>query len=225
MTRCANERDTGQGLGWSPPSQMPLRIETPRLVIRGYELSDAPALFEAINASREHLLPWMPWARDGHTDLAATTHYLTTQIMNVRDLTAFASVSLGIFDRASGCLLGATGIHGVHRDTAGAETGYWIRADAAGNGFAPEATAHLLSWAFRAQTQDGSDGGMGLRRIVIYCSSQNVKSRRVPEKLGLRMEVQQREDFFVLGLGVTDRLGWGVVAEEWDCERHRVRGV
>jgi len=200
---------------------MPLRIETPRLIIRGYELTDAPALFEAVNASREHLLPWMPWARDGHTDLAATAHYLTTQIMNVRDPKTFTCVSLGIFDRQSGRLLGATGIHGVHRDTAGAETGYWIRADAAGKGFAPEATAHLLSWAFRGQ----ADGGMGLRRIVIYCSGENVKSRRIPEKLGLRLEVQQREDFFVLGAGVTARLGWGVLAREWDCDRHRLKDL
>jgi RimJ/RimL family protein N-acetyltransferase len=207
------------GLGWTPPCPMPLRLETPRLIVRSYELSDAPALFEAVRTSREHLVPWMPWAREGHTDVEASAHFITTQIMAVRDAKAFTAVSMGIFDRASGRLLGGTGVHGVHRDTACAETGYWIRVDAAGQGLVTESTAHVLSWAFRAQGEDG----LALKRIVIYCSAENVKSRRIPEKLGLRMEVEQRQDYFVHGVGVTDRLGWGVMAEEWDCERHRLR--
>ena len=61
---------------------------------------------------------------------------------------------------------------------------------------------------------------MGLRHVRIYCSAANAPSRRVIEKLGVRQEVHQREDFFVPGVGVTDRLGWGVMTEEWDCRRH-----
>jgi RimJ/RimL family protein N-acetyltransferase len=219
MTRCASERDTGLGIGWTPPSPFTVRIETPRLVIRHYELGDAERMFEAVASSREHLLPWMPWAKDSHTDVAASSHYITTQLMALRDPAGFRGVGVGIFDRASGRFLGGTGVHGVHRDTAGAETGYWIRADAVGRGLATESTAHVLSWAFRPQPS----GGLGLRRVAIYCSAQNPRSARVPEKLGLRMEVRQRQDYFVPGAGCTDRLGWGVLADEWDCELHRVK--
>jgi RimJ/RimL family protein N-acetyltransferase len=218
MPRCANEQDTGQGLGWTPPSPFTIRLETPRLVLRPYELTDAPALHQAVAASRDHLLPWMPWARDGHTDADASAHYITTQIMALRNPTAFTAVGIGIFDRHSARLLGGTGVHGVHRDTACAETGYWIRADAAGRGYATEATGAVLSWAFRPQPADG----LALRRIVIYCSSQNHASRRIPEKLGLRLELQQRQDYFLPGLGCTDRLGWGVLADEWDCAANRL---
>ena len=196
-----------------------IRFETPRLLVRSYELTDAEALFEAVSSSREHLLPWMAWAREGHTDAASSAHYITGQILAMRDSKAFGNVGVGIFDKQSGRLLGGTGVHGVHRDTASAETGYWVRADATNRGVCTEATAGVLSWALGEQEM----GGLGLRRVVIYCSAANAPSRRVPEKLGLRAEVMQRQDYFVPGIGCTDRLGWGVLAEEWDCRRHAIR--
>ena len=47
------------------------RIHTPRLVVRCWEPADAPQLMAAKNASKEHLLPWMPWALGEPSDLAA----------------------------------------------------------------------------------------------------------------------------------------------------------
>ncbi|MFG0243173.1 MAG: GNAT family N-acetyltransferase [Phycisphaerales bacterium JB054] len=219
MPRCANEVDTGLGMGWTPPEPFVIRFETPRLVVRAYELSDAAALLEAVSSSREHLLPWMAWAREGHQDIVASTHYIASQIMALREPKVFNNVGIGIFEKSSGRLLGGTGVHGVHRDTASAEVGYWIRADAVNRGVCTESTAHVLSWALGGQ----ESGGLGLRRILIYCSAANAASRRVPEKLGLRAEVMQRQDYFVPGIGCTDRLGWGVMAEEWDCTNHQLQ--
>jgi RimJ/RimL family protein N-acetyltransferase len=41
----------------------------------------------------------------------------------------------------------------------------------------------------------------------------------VPEKLGLRRELAARADRWVPGFGWDDSLGWGVLAEEWNCSR------
>ena len=38
------------------------RVLTPRLCIRCWQPSDAAQLKAAVDASREHLKPWMPWA-------------------------------------------------------------------------------------------------------------------------------------------------------------------
>lgn len=217
MTRCASERETGLGLAWRMPETASIRIETPRVVIRSLELGDAPAMFEAVEASRSTLLPWMAWARDQHRDLAETTHFVTKQILALRSPAEFTMVTLGIFEREGGRFLGATGVHDVRRDTASAETGYWVRTEARGRGIATEATRHLLSWALRPQ----GEGGLGLARVRIYCSALNTASRRVIEKLGVRLEVEQRADYFVPDVGVTDRLGWGVLATEWDTRSHR----
>ena len=42
----------------------PYRIVTERLVLRCWEPRDAAALKEAVDASLDHLRPWMPWAEN-----------------------------------------------------------------------------------------------------------------------------------------------------------------
>lgn len=224
MTRCASEIERpDDGFEWRPPRRLAIRVETPRLVIRGYELDDAPAAFAAVNTSRQHLLPWLPWV-DEHRELAGTVRYIASQMVIASDpstLTGDGSrmgLGVGIFERDGGAFVGGTGFNDVRPSTASAETGYWIRADRTGRGYCTEAMRHWLSWLL--SPQDAGGGGLGLARVRIYCSSANAASRRVPEKLGLRQEVHQRADVLIPGLGVTDRLGWGVLREEWDCARH-----
>jgi RimJ/RimL family protein N-acetyltransferase len=218
MTRCQSETNfPAFGLGWSAPQPVRCRLETPRLTVRAYRLDDAETVFRTVNDHRDHLLPWMPWAR-GHRQTADTVKYIAEQIIATTAGPLFSNIGVGIFERATGDFLGGTGVHDVRPDTASCETGYWIRADRCGEGFAAEACRHILSWA----VSDQSAGGLGLRRVRIYCSSANAASRRIPEKLGLRQEVHQREDYYVESLGPTDRLGWGVMAHEWDTARHTV---
>jgi RimJ/RimL family protein N-acetyltransferase len=218
MTRCQSEANfPAFGLGWSAPDLVRCHLETPRLTVRAYQLEDAGAVFRVVNDHREHLLPWMPWAR-GHRQIADTVKYIAEQIIATTAGPLFTGIGVGIFERASGEFLGGTGVHDVRPDTASCETGYWIRGDRCGQGFAAEACRHVVSWAL----SDPSAGGLGLRRVRIYCSSANAASRRIPEKLGLRQEVCQREDYYVEGLGPTDRMGWGVMGREWDCQHHRL---
>lgn len=40
------------------------KIETDRLIIRCYQPSDAIMFKQAIDSCIDHLLPWMPWAKD-----------------------------------------------------------------------------------------------------------------------------------------------------------------
>ena len=43
---------------------------------------------------------------------------------------------------------------------------------------------------------------------------------RVIEKLGVRKEVEMVDDYWVDGVGLTTRMGWGVMAGEWDTQNH-----
>lgn len=61
----------------------------------------------------------------------------------------------------------------------GAELGWVFAPSAHGNGFATEAVMELLEIAFE---------GLGVRRIEAGCFAENVASRRVMEKAGLRLE-------------------------------------
>ena len=219
MTRCSSENNYPvEGLQWTPPSPLTCELESERLIIRAYRLEDAEQVFQAIDECRDdHLLPWMVWAKENHRTLESTTKYICEQIMSLANPDTFNNVGTGIFCKQSGRFLGGTGVHDVRRDTASCETGYYIRKDAIGNGYATEACARTISWALASQ----ANAGLGLQRVRIYCSSANPASARTIEKLGVRSEVHQRNDYFIEGIGPTDRLGWGVLAEEWDCENHR----
>ena len=220
MTHCASENAfPSAGLGWTPPDPIRCALESDRLVIRGYTLDDAQAVFEAINDSRDgHLLPWMPWCKENHRTLESTVKYICEQALACEQMAGFTNVGTGVFCKESGRFLGGSGVHDVRRDTASCETGYWIRKDAIGNGYAREACARTISWAL----EDQSRGGLGLKRVRLYCSGANEPSKRVIEGIGLRQEVHQRQDYFIDGIGATDRLGWGVLQTEWDCQSHRM---
>lgn len=219
MTRCASELAfPSPGLGWTAPDPVRIHLESERLLIRSYTLADAPKVFEVIQSSMDHLKPWMPWA-PGHRCVEATTKYIAEQVLALTAGCKFNNIGVGIFEKASGMFLGGTGVHDVRPDTASCETGYWIRHDRVGTGYATEACAQVLSWALRDQAEDG----LGLRRVRIYCSSANTASSRVPEKLGLTAEVRQRQDYYIDGIGPTDRLGWGVMASEWNCRDHTIK--
>lgn len=45
------------------------RIHTARLVIRCWNPADAPLLKAAVDASLDHLRPWMPWAENEPQEL------------------------------------------------------------------------------------------------------------------------------------------------------------
>ncbi len=218
MTHCNSENlFPVEGLGWTAPDPLICNLESERLIIRSYQLGDAQEVFDAINDSRDwHLLPWMPWCKDNHRTLESTTKYICEQNLAMANRATFNNVGTGIFCKDTGRFLGGSGVHDIRKDTASCETGYWIRRDAIGNGYAREACARTLSWALASHAK----GGLGLQRVRIYCSGNNVHSCKLVEQLGITAEVRQRNDYYIETIGATDRLGWGVMANEWECEKH-----
>ena len=217
MARCDSENQyPAEGLGWKPPDLAAIRFETERLVIRNYEFADIETVYNAIVECRPHLKPWMGWAEKSHREIAETAQYISNQIMNTRNLDTWQNVGLGIFLKDGGTFVGATGVHDVRRDTASCETGYWIHVSHRGKGYATEACRASISWALRAQDENG----LGLRRVRLFCSKENGASMRVIEKLGVRKEVEMVDDYWVDGVGLTTRMGWGVMAGEWDTRNH-----
>ena len=155
------------------------RIVTDRLVVRCWEPADALALKEAIDASIEHLRPWMPWA-------ANEPQTLEEKVALLRGFRgrfdADEDFVYAIFDRDETRVLGGTGLHtriGEHAR----EIGYWIREDAEGNGYVTEAVAAITRVGFELE---------GLDRIEIRVEPGNVRSRRIPERLGYAEEATLR---------------------------------
>jgi RimJ/RimL family protein N-acetyltransferase len=159
---------------------VPYRIETERLVIRCYDPArDAAALKECVDSSLEHLLPWMPWAKYEPQTIEEKVELLRRFRGNF-DLGE--DFPYGVYDRDESRQLGGTGLH-TRGGPDAFEIGYFIRADAIGNGFATELTAVLTRVAFElAEAQ----------RVDVKVVPENERSIRVPEKLGFVLEGRLR---------------------------------
>lgn len=166
-------------MGWEGPPA-PYRIETERLVIRCYDPArDAAGLKECVDSSLEHLLPWMPWAKDEPQTLEQKVELLRRFRGNF-DLDE--DYPLGVYARDESRQLGGTGLHRRGGPDA-FEIGYFIRADAIGNGYATELTAVLTRVSFELA---------GVQRVDIKIVPENERSIRVPEKLGFTLEGRLR---------------------------------
>jgi RimJ/RimL family protein N-acetyltransferase len=155
------------------------RIETPRLVVRCWDPEDAPLLQSAVEASVEHLRPWMPWAREEPKPLDQRIDLLR-QFRGKFDLGQ--DFVYGIFDPDESCVLGGTGLH-RRVEAGGLEIGYWAHVDHVGKGLITEAVAALTRVAFEIE---------GVGRVVIRCDPENVRSAAIPRRLGFTHEATLR---------------------------------
>jgi ribosomal-protein-serine acetyltransferase len=130
--------------------------------------SHAEGLLAATLASREELLPWMPWARSPSME---GTIVMTQRAP--RDWLEHRAYHFAMVERAGGMVLGVAGLN--PETSSAAELHYWIRTDHAGRGLVTEACRALIGWAADE---------CHLSKLTLWAGRDNVASRRVAEKLG-----------------------------------------
>lgn len=124
----------------------------------------------AVNASLDHLRPWMAWAQE-----PATEESLGLFVAEAREAwDARREFNYSIVDSADFEVLGGCGLHG-RLGPHGLEIGYWVHVDHVGGGLATTASRALTNAAFAIP---------GIERVRIQCEDGNTASARVPEKLG-----------------------------------------
>jgi RimJ/RimL family protein N-acetyltransferase len=150
---------------------VPREIVGPRVRLRPLRLSDARAVWDAIEESRANLEPWLPWVRK--------TRCLADERGDIARIQALwrrrESLVVGIFDRRGGRYLGGSGLHRINWQTRSFEIGFWIRATAEGRGYVSETVRLLTCLAFDR---------LGANRVQIFMHPQNVQSEAVPKRLG-----------------------------------------
>jgi len=181
---------------------IPYRIHTQRLVVRCYEPTDAPLLKAAVDASIDHLLPWMPWARDEPQTLREKVD-LIRRFRSKYD--AGDDFVMAILNRGETELLGGTGLHRrAGRGTL--EIGYWIGRDHEGQGYVTETAAALTRAAFELY---------GAVRVEIKCDPANNRSAAIPARLGYQLEGVLRSDRLERDIA-RDTMLWAMIAGEFD---------
>jgi RimJ/RimL family protein N-acetyltransferase len=155
------------------------RVVTERLVLRCWQPTDAPLLKAAIDASLDHLRPWMPWVSQEPESVDAKAARLR-RMRGQFDLGI--DYVYGVLDREERAVLGGTGLH-TRAGEGAREIGYWIHVAHVGQGLATELVAALTRVAFEVDA---------VRRVEIHCAPENVRSAAVPRKLGYVHEATLR---------------------------------
>lgn len=170
---------------------LPKQLEGDRIMVRCWEEHDAPAISALIEASLDHLRPWMAWA--AHEPMSPG---------NRRRLIADWK---RYWESAEGAVYGVfvdeepVGGGGLHRRLGAGELdlAYWLGAAYTGQGLATEVAKTLTDGAFTLPD---------IEAVEIHHDAANVASGRVPERLGFEH--------------VGDELHGQTLVSAWRMHRH-----
>jgi ribosomal-protein-alanine N-acetyltransferase len=173
-------------------------LETARLSLRELTTGD----FEAVHAyaSDPEVVRYMTWGPNTRQD---TLDFLESARAAAREDPRH-DYELGVVTRDGARLVGCVGLH-VRADETTGMLGYCFHREAWGLGYATEAGRAMLALGFDV---------LLLHRIWAGCDPDNIRSARVLEKLGMRLEGRLRDDVRVRG-DYRDSLVYGVLESEW----------
>lgn len=164
-----------------PPAVPPETIEAGELTLCRERVEHAEALAATVAENLDELRPWMQWARPE----AGTTAYQRRRLLATRrKWRRGPDYSYVLIHGVSGELVGACGLH-RRVGPGGIEIGYWVDRHHWGRGYATAAAAALTDVALALPDVD---------RVEIHTDEANTRSRRIPERLGYRLDrVDERE--------------------------------
>jgi RimJ/RimL family protein N-acetyltransferase len=159
--------------------ELPAEVAGERIVLRPFRDEDAPALWEAVDASRRQLRRWMPWVKDHNSPDYSRDYVRRMQAKWILR----EDLPMGIWRRTDNRLLGASGLHRIDWTIPSMEIGYWLCTDAEGAGYATDAVKTLAVFAFDF---------LQAERIEIRCDALNLRSAAIPQRLGFVKEATLR---------------------------------
>lgn len=158
---------------------LPIPITTPRLILRPPQVNDGQIVNQAILESFEMLNKNMAWAKQ-KPSIDETEVYIRQAAANwILKKNDEPYLPLLMIDKVTGQFVGNTGYHHYDWEIPSIETGYWIRTSRTGEGLMTEAINALTQYAFKQ---------LKLKRITITCDINNLKSKKIPEKLNYKLE-------------------------------------
>jgi len=163
---------------------LPASIETERLLMRPPRAGDGTMLHLAVVESLTELrrfLASLPWVAAEQTVESAEVYCRNAQA----NFLARKDLPFLLFEKTTGQIVGAAGLHRTVWATPKTEIGYWGRVSRAGHGFISEAVAALTAYAF---------ANLHAVRVEIITDAENDASRRVAERCQFVLEGTLRNE-------------------------------
>ncbi|MFS0781473.1 GNAT family N-acetyltransferase [Bacillus sp. 1P06AnD] len=155
--------------------EFPTEFYTERLQIRMPEPGDGKVIFDAFQASINELKPWMLFAQKEQSEEEAEIIIRDSYVKFIKR----EDLQLLVFHKDTGEFIASSGLHRIDWSVRKFEIGYWIDSRYSGKGYITEAVQGIATFAFN---------DLKARRIEIRCDSRNVKSRKIPERIGFTLE-------------------------------------
>ncbi len=169
------------------------------IVLRPVRLYHGEEIYAAVVDNRDSLIRWLPWV-EGVKGLPDVREFIRR---SVDEQASGVAVQLGIWTNAD--LLGMVGLHSVDWANRRTSIGYWLTESARGRGVMTACARTLVDFVI---------GDLGLNRVEIRSSVDNLASRAIAERLGFELEGTARQDMLLNGRYV-DLVIYAVLACEW----------
>lgn len=174
-----------------------LRLDD-RTSLRLYEEADAEELNAVVDANREYLSRWMPWAPKQTQENAL--EFIRMGRKQFADNQGFQAAIV-----EDGRIVGGIGFHQLDWENRSTSIGYWIAEAAQRRGIVTRAVAALVEHAF---------GVWKLNRVEIHAATENQRSRAVALRLGFTEEGVLRQTERV-GDRFVDHVLYAMLAQDW----------
>jgi ribosomal-protein-alanine N-acetyltransferase len=184
------------------------RLEGPRVRLRPLRPGDWDQWHDVRTRSRDWLEPWEPLPEPGSPDPSRDRDAFRARCSAWERQRQFDhAYGFGLFLIAPAeTFIGEVSLGAVQRGPfQSANVGYWVDRAHAGHGYVPEGVCLILRYGFEE---------LGLHRIEAAIVPRNRPSRRVVEKLGLRMEGTALGYLQIRGR-YEDHVRYAMTAEEW----------
>jgi ribosomal-protein-alanine N-acetyltransferase len=176
-----------------------------RLVLRPLVVDDYPQWKEVRTVNEDWLTKWEPQRVAGQPDVVQSRQAFSSRCAaRQRERQLGTGYGFGIF--VDNVLAGEMNVSSIQRGPfQNAYVGYWIDQRHAGQEYTPEALVVAMRFAFE---------DLRLHRLQIAIIPRNRPSRRVVEKLGIRLE-GTAERYLEINGNWEDHLRYAITTEEW----------
>jgi RimJ/RimL family protein N-acetyltransferase len=175
-------------------------LATPRLRIRRFAASDA----EALSAYRSDPAVARLQAWDAPYPIEDAKRFVAS-LAEAAPGTPGTWFQFAVTRAECDALVGDVALHTLKSEPRQAELGFTFAAAHQGRGFAAEAVAAVLDYAF---------GRLAMHRVVALTDARNARAQRLLERLGFRREATLRDNAWFKGAWATELL-YAQLASEW----------
>lgn len=168
--------------------------------------TDAPELFALFKQNRDHLTEWQDWPN------AIQTVEDCRELILRQEREYAEGKTLDCLILFQEKMVGMCGLTKIVPFLRKAELGYWIAAEYEGKSIVTQSCKGLIAYAFTT---------MNLNRLALKFKhvsedNENIRSRRVAERLGFTQEGILRQDGMTKGQ-MMDMVMCSLLAEEWQA--------